>query len=54
MTLAQSTSWSRWRWQGTVNALLARALDIALLDHVVIGHSRFVSHRELGIGFAKA
>ncbi len=32
----------------------AKLLDIALLDHVVIGHSRFVSLRELGIGFAKS
>lgn len=26
-------------------------LDIELLDHIVIGHSRFVSLKERGLGF---
>lgn len=29
----------------------AKLLDIALLDHVVIGHGRFISLREAGVGF---
>jgi DNA repair protein RadC len=26
-------------------------LDIELLDHIIIGHSRFVSLKERGLGF---
>ena len=29
----------------------AKLLDIALLDHIVIGQGRFVSLREIGMGF---
>jgi DNA repair protein RadC len=31
----------------------AKLLDIALLDHIVIGQGRFVSLREIGVGFPK-
>ena len=41
-------------YQGTVNSSVVRAaeaLEIELLDHIILGQQRYVSLKERGLGF---